>query len=202
MISSGGKFYVFDILEPRKMTYWTYEFMTLSFLSYLQQIIWAITERLFLRHLFRLPKLVTGFSFCLDTTLLMITCSITHLIWPYTGGHWNDHFWHVLINHISQSQGRLLRFSYYKLMVFIMLAVILLSLLMILLSSLSVIMLLVCGRVGFWNWIWTKWHCEIGWEVACWCQCCKLDSFDLTVQITVMLLMWIWIGLPLMKIHL
>ena len=49
-----------------------------------------------------------------------------------------------------------LRFSYYALMAFLMLSVILLSMLMILFSCLSVIRLwsVAATRVGFWTWIW------------------------------------------------
>ena len=32
--------------------------------------------------------------------------------------------------------------------------------------------------IGFWTWIWSRRHCRLGQEVACWFQCWKLVSFD------------------------
>ena len=95
--------------------------------------------------------------------------------------------------------------SYYALMTFLMvLSVTLLSMLMILLLTLIVISVSIWSvgttRVGFWTWTWAMTHCRLGHEKACWFQCWKnFYWFPLTGLITLMLLIWKWIGLFLKK---
>ena len=99
-----------------------------------------------------------------------------------------------------------LHFSYYTLMSFLMmLSVILLSMLMILLSTPSVIKHLICGNN--WNWLlnlnliyetlWTG--VRSGLLIS---MLGKLSWFRLTGLITMVLLMWKWMGLFLRKNHL
>ena len=55
-------------------------------------------------------------------------------------------------------------------------------------------------RIGFWTWIWSTRHCGLGQEVACWFQCWKNSAqFRMTSLITLMLLIWKWLGLFLRK---
>ena len=99
-----------------------------------------------------------------------------------------------------------LHFSYYTLMSFLMmLSVILLSMLMILLSTPSVIKHLICGNN--WNWLLnlnliyeTQWTgVRSGLLIS---MLGKLSWFRLTGLITMVLLMWKWMGLFLRKNHL
>ena len=99
-----------------------------------------------------------------------------------------------------------LHFSYYTLMTFLMmLSVILLSMLMILLSILSVIGLLICGNNLNWHLnlnliyetLWTG--VRSGLLIS---TLGKLSWFRLTGLITMVLLMWKWVGLFLRKNHL
>ena len=95
-----------------------------------------------------------------------------------------------------------LQFSYYTLMTFLMmLYVILLSVLMMLLSILSVIrhLILATTRIGFWTWIWSTRHCGLGRSGFLISTLGKLNWFCLTSQITLVLLMWKWMGLFLRK---
>ena len=96
--------------------------------------------------------------------------------------------------------------SYYTLMTFLMmLSVILLSMLMILLSILSVIRHLICGNNL--NWLL---NLNLIYETVCArarsdlliSTLEKLSWFHLTSLITLMLLMWKWVGLFLRKNHL
>ena len=98
-----------------------------------------------------------------------------------------------------------LHFSYYTLMIFLMmLSVILLSMLMILLSILSIIRHLIWGNL---NWLlnlnliyetlWTS--SRSGLLIS---MLGKLNWFRLTGLITMVLLMWKWMGLFLRKNHL
>ena len=68
-----------------------------------------------------------------------------------------------------------LHFSYYILMIFLMmLSVILLYILMILPAALNMIRYLIYGvttRIGFWTLIKSTRHCGMEQEVACWFQC-------------------------------
>ena len=82
-----------------------------------------------------------------------------------------------------------------------MLSVILLSILMILIFQLwSGIWSVVSTWIGFWTWIWSSRHCGLRQEVACCFQCWKkLNWFCLTGLITLVLLMWKWMGLFLRK---
>ena len=98
------------------------------------------------------------------------------------------------------------RFSYYTLMTFLMmLSVILLSMLMILLSILSVIRHLICGNNLNWllnlnliyETLWTG--VRSGLLIS---MLGKLSWFRLTGLITLVLLMWKWMGLFLRKNHL
>ena len=55
-------------------------------------------------------------------------------------------------------------------------------------------------RIGFWTWFWSTRYCGLGQEVACWFQYReKINKFRLIGQITLILLMWKWIGLFLRK---
>ena len=98
-----------------------------------------------------------------------------------------------------------LHFSYYTLMTFLMmLSVILQSMLMILLSVLSVIGHLICGNNLNWllnlNLIYeTQWTgARSGLLIS---MLGKLSWFHLTGIITMVLLMWKWVGLFLRKNH-
>ena len=99
-----------------------------------------------------------------------------------------------------------LHFSYYTLMIFLtMLSVILLSMLMILLSILSVIGHLICGNNL--NWLLNlNLICETLWTPVrsglLISMLGKLSWFRLTALITVVLLMWKWMGQFLRKNHL
>ena len=99
----------------------------------------------------------------------------------------------------------ILHFSYYTLMTFLMLSVILPSMLMILLSILSVIGHLICGNNLNWllnlNLIYeTRWTgVRSGLLIS---RLGKLSWFRLTCLITMVLLMWKWVGLLLRKNHL
>ena len=95
-----------------------------------------------------------------------------------------------------------LHFSYYTLMIFLMmLSVILLSMLMILLSILIVIRYLICGNNL--NWLL---NLNLIYETLDWASSGLLISmlswFHLTGRITMVLLMWKWMGLFLKKNHL
>ena len=99
-----------------------------------------------------------------------------------------------------------LHFCYYTLMNFLMmLSVILLSMLMILLSILGVIGLLICGNNLNWlrnlNLIYETWWTEVrvGLLIS---MLGKRSWFRLTGLITMVLLMWKWVGLFLRKNHL
>ena len=99
-----------------------------------------------------------------------------------------------------------LYFSYYTLMTFLlMLSVILLSILMLLLSILSVIRHLICGNNLNWllnlNLIYeTSWTCAgSGLLIS---MLGSFNLFRLTSLITLMLLMWKWMGLFLRKNYL
>ena len=97
-----------------------------------------------------------------------------------------------------------LHFSYYTLMIFLMLSVILLPMLMILVSILSVIRHLICGNNLNWflnlnliyETLWTG--VRSGLLIS---MLGKLSWFCLTGLITLVLLMWKWMGL-LRKNHL
>ena len=99
-----------------------------------------------------------------------------------------------------------LHFSYYTLMTFLMmLSVILLSMLMILLSVLSMIGHLICGNNL--NWLLNlNLICETLWTGVrsglLISMLGKLSWFHLTGLITMVLLMWKWVGLFLRKNHL
>ena len=99
-----------------------------------------------------------------------------------------------------------LHFSYYTLMTFLMmLSAILLSMLMILPSTLNAIRHLICSNS--WNWLlnlnliyetlWTRAGSGLLISVLK-----KLSWFHLTCLITLVLLMWKWMGLFLRKNHL
>ena len=98
-----------------------------------------------------------------------------------------------------------LHFSFYTLMIFLMLSVILLSMLMILLSILSVIGHLICGNNLNWllnlnlicETLWTGVRSDLLISMLG-----KLSWFHLTGLITMVLLMWKWMGLFLRKNHL
>ena len=98
-----------------------------------------------------------------------------------------------------------LHFSYYTMTFLMMLSVILLSMLMILLSILSVIRHLICGNNLNWllnlnliyETLWTGVR-----SVLLISMLGKLSWFHLTVLITMVLLMWRWMGLFLRKNHL
>ena len=99
-----------------------------------------------------------------------------------------------------------LHFSYYTLMIFLtMISVILLSMLMILLCSLSVIGHLICGNNLNWllnlnlicETLWTR--VRSGLLIS---MLGKLSWFRLPGPITMVLLMWKWMGLFLRKNHL
>ena len=97
-----------------------------------------------------------------------------------------------------------LHFSCYRFLTFLMmLPVILLSMLMVLLFILSVIRHLICGkiRIDFWTWIWTTRHwtgAESGLLISM-LENWKLNWFRLTGLVTIVLLMWKWVGLFLKK---
>ena len=98
-----------------------------------------------------------------------------------------------------------LHFPYYKLMTFLMLSVILLYMLMILLSTLSVIRQIICGNN--YNWLlnliliyeilWTGTGSGLLISLPG-----KLNKFHLTSLITLVLLIWKWMGLFLRKNYL
>ena len=90
-----------------------------------------------------------------------------------------------------------LHFSYYTLMIFLMLSVILLSMLMMLLSILSVIRHLICGNTL--NWLL---NFNLIYETLLIAMLGKLNWFHFTGLITLVLLMWKWMGLFLRKNHL
>ena len=90
-----------------------------------------------------------------------------------------------------------LHFSYYTLMIFLMLSVILLSMLMMLLSILSVIRHLICGNTL--NWLL---NFNLIYETLLISMLGKLNWFHFTGLITLVLLMWKWMGLFLRKNHL
>ena len=95
-----------------------------------------------------------------------------------------------------------LQFFYYTLMTFvIMLYAILLSMLMILLSILSVIRHLICAttRIVFWTWIWSMRHCTGARSGFLSSILGKLNWFCLTGVITLVVLIWKWMGLSLRK---
>ena len=94
-----------------------------------------------------------------------------------------------------------LHFSYSTLMTFlVMLSVILLSMLMILLSILSVIGLwsVATTRISFWTWIWTWTGAGSSFLIS---MLEKLNWFRLTGLLTLVLLMWKWMGLFFRKNH-
>ena len=81
-----------------------------------------------------------------------------------------------------------------------MLSVIVPSMLMILLSILSVIWsVATTSRIGFWTWIWSTRHWGRKWLVDF--NARKINWFHLTDVITLMLLMWKWMGLFLRENH-
>ena len=58
------------------------------------------------------------------------------------------------------------------------------------------------ARVRFWTWIWPIRHYRLCHEVACWFQCWENSTcFRLIGIITLILLMWKWMGLFLKKNH-
>ena len=77
--------------------------------------------------------------------------------------------------------------------------------LMILLSLLNVIRHLELARIGFWTWMWSMKHFGLWQEAACRFQCWNSSTFfffffaDL---VTLVLLIWKWMGLFLRKNHL
>ena len=96
-------------------------------------------------------------------------------------------------------------FSYYILMTFLIISVILLSMLMILLFIISVIKHLICENTL--NWLLNlNPICKILWTGAksglLISMLGKLNWFCLTSLVTLMLLMWKWMGLFLKKNHL
>ena len=61
------------------------------------------------------------------------------------------------------------------------------------------------NRIGFWTWIWSTRHCDVGQEVACWFQCWKNSPSFVWLAywlITLVLLVRKWMGLFLKKNHL
>ena len=111
-----------------------------------------------------------------------------------------------LMREILKAPFLILHFSYYTLMTFLMmLSVILLSMLMIPLSILGVMRLLICGNNLNWllnlNLIYKTWWTGVrsGLLIS---MLGKLSWFRLTGLITVVLLMWKWMGLFLRKNHL
>ena len=143
----------------------------------------------------------------------VISCHIIGLICSFLGNRW---FRMVLDGKSSQEYPvnagvikapfLLLHFSYYTLMTFLMMfSVLLLSMLMILLSILIVIRHLICGDNLNWLlnlnliyetlWTWVRSGLLIS-------MLGKISWFHLNGLTTLVLLMWKWMGLFLMKNHL
>ena len=58
-------------------------------------------------------------------------------------------------------------------------------------------------RIGFWTWMWSMKHFGLWQEAACWFQCWNSStSFFFADLVTLVLLIWKWMGLFLRKNHL
>ena len=162
------------------------------------------------------PRLLTGFGMLVFFTNLSLTefqvrYSALFLLFSVIDNF--EWFWMEslhkniqLIREFLKAPFLVLHFSYYTLMTFLMmLSVILLSMLMILLSILGVIGHLICGNNLNWllnlNLIYeTRWTgVRSGLLIS---MLRKLSWFRLTGLITMVLLLWKWVGLFLRKNHL
>ena len=162
------------------------------------------------------PRLLTGFGILVSITNLSLTefqvrYVVLFLLYSVIDGF--EWFWMGslqknirLILEFLKAAFLFLHFSCYRLMTFLMmLSVILLSMLMILLSILSAISYLTCGNSLNWllnlnpiyETLWTGARSGLLFSLLG-----KLNWFHLTCLITLVLLMWEWMGVFLRKNHL